>query len=136
MGLTLTSKDITSVSISVRKKETTLDDAGTMLKRSVLGESSDSASVSPFSSQKDSQSASSAKTYLPEIRGHLITGTLTPKSQGTSKRNILASIPGSDFVFHATATDQNGNFTMIIDRIPESSTMMFQVQDDDISNYT
>ena len=142
VSVTLTAKDIASVSISVRKKEAILDDAGTILKRSVvnLGESGlrsdDSTLVSPVSAQKDSQSSGRAKTYLPEIRGHLITGTLTPKGQSTLKRNILASIPGSDFVFHASATDQNGNFAMIIDRIPESSTMIFQVQDDNISNYT
>ena len=142
VSVTLAGKDIASVSISVRKKETILDDAGTILKRSVVDpggsglRSDDSTLVTPVSSQTDSQSSGRAKTYLPEIRGHLITGTLTPKGQGTSKRNILASIPGSDFVFHATATDQNGNFALIIDRIPESSTMIFQVQDDDIGNYT
>jgi hypothetical protein len=142
VSVTLTAKNIASVSISVRKKEAILDDAGTILKRSVVNlgaiglRSDDSTLVSPVSSQKDSKSSTRAKTFLPEIRGHLITGTLTPKGQGTSKRNILASIPGSDFLFHATATDENGNFSMIIDRIPESSTMMFQVQEEDISNYT
>ena len=136
VSVTLTANDLASVSISVRKKETILDDAGTILKRSVVNPGGDSTLVPPFSSQKDPQYAGVAKTYLPEIRGHLITGTLAPKGQGSSKRNILATIPGSDYVFHATATDQNGNFAMIIDRIPESSTMMFQVQEDDISNYT
>ena len=141
VSVTLTTKDVASVSISVRKKETTLDDAGTILKTSVVDlggsglRSDDSTLVSPVSSQKDSHSSSRAKPYLPEIRGHLITGKLTPKGQGTSKRNILASIPGSDFVFHATVTDQNGNFALIINRIPESSNMIFQVQNDDIDNY-
>ena len=138
MSVTLNAKDIVAVSVSVRKKETILDDAGTILKRPLdnLGVS-DSTLVSPSSTQKDSQSSSrQEKTYLPEIRGHLITGTITPKSQGVSKRNILASIPGSDFVFHAIATDQNGDFAMILDRIPESSTIMFQLEEDDISNYT
>ena len=135
VSLTLTANNLASLSISVRKKETILDDAGTILKSAAVNpRSDDSTLVSPVSARKDSSAA--AQTYLPEIRGHLITGTLTSNSQGTSKRNILASIPGPDFVFHATATDQNGNFAMIIDRFPESSTMMFQVQEDDISNYT
>jgi hypothetical protein len=142
VSVTLTAKDIASVSISVRKKETILDDAGTILKRSAVNlgasglRSHDSTLTSPFTSQNDSQSSRGAKTYLPEIRGHLITGTLTRKGEGNPKRNILASIPGSDFVFHATATDQNGNFALIIDHIPESSILMFQVQDDDINNYS
>ncbi len=142
VSVTLAGNDIASVSISVRKKEAILGDEGTILKRSAVDpggsglRSNDSTLVSTVSSRIDSQSSGRAKTYLPEIRGHLITGTLTPKGQGTSKRNILASIPGSDFVFLATATDQNGNFALIIDRIPESSTMILQVQDDDIGNYT
>ena len=142
VSVTLSPQDITGVSISIRKKETTLDDAGTIFKRSTIGVAGDSihadnsVPVSPISSKKNSQLFSPAKTYLPEIRGHLITGTITPKGQSTSKRNILASIPGSDFVFHAAATDQNGNFAMIIDHIAASSTMIFQVENDDISNYT
>lgn len=142
VSVTLTAKDAAAVSISVRKKEATFDDRGTMLKSQsieVAGDTShaeNSKSGAPFPTPKNSQSATSAKTYLPEIRGHLITGTLTPKGQGTSKKNILASIPGLDFVFQAVAADQNGNFTMVIDHMPESSTMIFQVQDDDINNYT
>jgi hypothetical protein len=141
VSVTLTSEDMASVSISIRKKEKIIDDAGTIHKRSVVNlgagrlPAHDSTLVSPVSSQQDSHSSSRANPYLPEIRGHLITGTLTAKQNGTSKRNILASIPGSDFVFHATATDQNGNFAMIVDRIPESSTMIFQVKDDEVNNY-
>jgi hypothetical protein len=141
VSVTLTGRNTASVCVSVRKKEATLDDAGSILLRPMAGvggdstRSDDSVSASPFSARKDLPSLD-AKTYLPEIRGHLITGRLIANDEVPSKRNILASIPGLNFVFRATTTDQNGNFVMIVDRLPESSTMIFQILDDDINNYT
>jgi hypothetical protein len=134
VSVTLIGSNMASVCVSVRKKEAILDDAGTMLQRSVGGDSIPS-DGSPFWPRANLRS-SRAKTYLPEIRGHLITGQLIANGEAISKKIILASIPALNFVFRSTSTDQNGNFVMIVDRLPESSAMIFQILDDDIKNYT
>jgi hypothetical protein len=138
VSMALVGADMATVSVSVRKKEIALEDSGSMLKgtRKSTGENGDADnSTSPFS-QKDPQPAAPGKTYMPEARGHLIIGKLIPKSETNSKRTVLASVPGLDFVFRATTTDQQGNFVMIVDRLPESSTMLFQVVEGDINAYT
>ncbi len=119
VSFTLTGSDA-NVSVSVRKKEASLDDTGSILKRAVV----------------HSDAFNTGNPLIPEIRGHLITGTLNPKNGTMSRKKVLASIPGSEYIFRAGTTDQQGNFALIVDSIPGSSTMWFQVAGDDINNYT
>lgn len=137
VSVTLTSEHASALCVSVRKKEANLDDAGTMVKRVLMEAAQPGDPASPISAKGEAGSTIVTKARLPEIRGHLVTGKITPKGDAGSKKNtLLASIPGLDFVFRATATDELGNFAMIVDRIPESSTMLFQVLGDEINNYT
>jgi hypothetical protein len=118
VNLTLTASTAATVSVSVRKKETALNDAGTMLR---------------FTPQSVSNMADKVQVrYVPEMRGHLITGKLIAgDGDSTGGKTILASMPGPNFVLRATRTDPAGNFVMIVDSIPGSSAFLFQVVDPD-----
>src|SRR5690349_15277135 len=101
VSVTLTFGEPASVSVSVRKKEPGLDDSGTMLKRLVVGEAAQ---------QDQSGSSANKGAYVPEMRGHLITGSLHRKEGGDGDKvcTVLAAIPGSDFVLRGVKTDKGG----------------------------
>lgn len=75
---------------------------------------------------------------LPELRGELIQGKITPKNKNLSAegKNIALSIPGNSFAFKITKTDRNGNFIFILDKPYENSNIIIQLLGNDVYDYT
>ena len=75
---------------------------------------------------------------LPELRGEMITGKITSKSNPKDIQNINIglSIPGKTFAFKVVKTDKNGNFIFNLDKPYYNSAVNIQVIDDNRSNYT
>jgi hypothetical protein len=120
VSLTFAGSTAATVCVSVRKKEASLDDAGSI----VIGGMAETGGVESPTPIKG--------RFIPEMRGHLITGSIASTADQPSGKVVLASLPGQDFVLRATKTDPSGNFVMVVDSIPPSSTILFQVVDNDI----
>lgn len=75
---------------------------------------------------------------IPELRGEIISGKITAKTAGNSlaNKNIALSIPEKNFEFKVSKTDQNGQFTFILDRSCPNSNIIVQLIDSDKDNYS
>lgn len=76
-------------------------------------------------------------TILPELRGEMITGKITCKSNPEDIKDIIIglSIPGTSFAFKVVKTDKNGRFIFNLERPYYNSAINIQVMDDKRSNY-
>ncbi len=75
---------------------------------------------------------------LPETRGEIITGYITPKSGASNldSKIVTLSIPGKNFIFKTTQTDSNGKFIFLIDKQTSTSDCYVQLSEPDKENYT
>lgn len=112
--------------ISVRK----LDDLPTIRQRTVEG-------FSKLFSKVEAVTMSN-KLILPELRGEMITGKITNKSNPSEIKNITVglSIPGKYFGFKVVKTDQNGVFIFNLDKTYYNATVNIQIIDEKRDNYT
>lgn len=77
-------------------------------------------------------------TVLPEIRGEIITGHISSKiaNADLAYKVVTLSIPGKNFIFKTTKTDQNGKFIFIIDKQTNVSDSYFQLSESEKENYS
>ncbi len=77
-------------------------------------------------------------TILPELRGEMISGKITSKTEGKAIQNIIValSIPGSSYISKVVKTNADGSFNFNIDKISQSANMFVQVLNDNHKNYT
>lgn len=75
---------------------------------------------------------------IPELRGEIISGKIIAKAPGNSlaNKNIAISIPEKNFEFKISKTDQNGQFTFVLDRPCPNPNIIIQLIDADKENYT
>lgn len=76
-------------------------------------------------------------TTLPETRGEIITGHISSKiaNSDLAYKVVTLSIPGKNFIFKTTKTDQNGQFIFIIDKQTNVSDSYFQLSESERENY-
>lgn len=77
-------------------------------------------------------------TALPETRGEIITGHISSKiaNADLAYKVVTLSIPGKNFIFKTTKTDQNGKFIFIIDKQTNVSDSYFQLSESERENYS
>nr|WP_294782484.1 hypothetical protein [uncultured Flavobacterium sp.] len=75
---------------------------------------------------------------IPELRGEIISGKIIAKASVNSlaNKNIAISIPEKNFEFKISKTDQNGQFTFVLDRPCPNPNIIIQLIDADKENYT
>lgn len=75
---------------------------------------------------------------IPELRGEIITGSITSKNGSSSiqNKNIALSIPGKFYTFKTTNTDASGKFIFNLDKTNEGSDLIVQIMDEDRQDYT
>jgi hypothetical protein len=76
-------------------------------------------------------------SYLPEIRGEIISGTVKSKDIESLIPNIMValSVPGKDYVFKNVKTDQNGKFYFNLNENYKTSNVFIQIIDEQRANY-
>lgn len=90
-----------------------------------------------ISSIKTKKELKNNPSKLPEIRGEIIIGKITAIDgiSSVAGKTISLSIPGKSFELKLINTDKKGNFTFILDALPNSSNAIFQVMDDNRKAY-
>jgi hypothetical protein len=75
---------------------------------------------------------------VPELRGEIITGSITAKNGSSSLLNktIALSIPGKSYTFRTTNTNASGQFIFNLDKTNYGSNLVLQVINEDRENYT
>ncbi len=75
--------------------------------------------------------------YTPELRGEIITGTISNNKQPQELNNktIALSIPGKSFAMKIVKTNQQGQFKFILDKDTNNSDIVIQVIENDKENY-
>jgi hypothetical protein len=75
--------------------------------------------------------------YVPELRGEIITGTITNNkdSKELNNKTIALSIPGKSFAVKIVKTNQLGQFKFILDKDPNNSNVVIQIMENDKENY-
>ncbi|MBX2826744.1 MAG: hypothetical protein KTR22_01190 [Flavobacteriaceae bacterium] len=75
--------------------------------------------------------------YLPELRGEVVWGTVTQKTNGSpvSKAKVALSIPGQDFVTKIANTNSEGAFYFVLQDEFGGENATFQVLGDQSSLY-
>lgn len=89
------------------------------------------------SNNKLTNTVSDSILFLPELRGEMISGSITntKDSKQIAGKDIALSIPGNDFAFKITKTDEYGKFNFILDKSPNYSNTVFQVVEADKNDY-
>lgn len=79
----------------------------------------------------------SNKIYLPEFRGELISGKVVEidSKKIVPEIDISISIPGKDYVFKVSKTDQKGNFYFNLDKEYNSSKATLQIDNANSEKY-
>lgn len=91
-----------------------------------------------FKSTKElSNTIKDSISFLPELRGEIISGTITntknPKE--IAGKSIALSLPGKDFAFKIVKTNQFGRFNFILDKNPNFNNAIFQIIENDKNDY-
>lgn len=112
-------------SISVRKLNDSIENLST-------------SSVKFLSDLKNTKNLNLNVNSLPEIRGEMISGKITSIDANSTVENktISLSIPGKSFEFKLTNTNENGEFTFILEELPNSPKAVIQVVDDSRKAYS
>jgi hypothetical protein len=115
-------------SLSVRK----LDNIPTSDKISAVAFASNPSYPMALDVQKQDQ-----KIVLPEVRGEIISGTISAKNATDKIANISVglSIPGKSFAFKVVKTDMNGNFIFNIGKTFYTPNIILQIIDEKASAY-
>ncbi|MCP2026823.1 hypothetical protein L1276_001967 [Flavobacterium sp. HSC-32F16] len=89
------------------------------------------------SNPNQSNSIKTENFAIPELRGEIISGKIIAKTAGNSlvNKNIAISIPEKNFEFKISKTDQNGQFSFILDKPSPNSNIIIQLIDSDKENY-
>ncbi len=76
-------------------------------------------------------------TFLPELRGEIITGTVVAKESGAVAENqkISLSLPGKDYLFQIARTNSKGRFYFTIDEAYDNEKGVLQLLSDDWDSY-
>jgi hypothetical protein len=87
--------------------------------------------------QTENQSAGS-KIYLPELRGELISGSISSKKglKDLRHKTVALSIVGKSFALKIAETDRLGKFTFILDKNPNLTNVVIQVLDESRNDYS
>jgi len=74
---------------------------------------------------------------LPELRGELFAGALTPKNEASSIRNkgVALSFPGKDYLFKMATTDANGQFYANVAEDYNAEEVYIQVVNEENDEY-
>lgn len=74
---------------------------------------------------------------LPEFRGELISGRVIHKDskKAISSVNVSIAIPGDEYVFKVSKTDNKGTFYFIIDKTYNSSKATIEIDDENREDY-
>lgn len=75
------------------------------------------------------------KIILPELRGEMITGKISSKSEKIENVSVGLSIPGKSFAFQVVKTDSNGNFIFNVGKTFYTSNIIVQIIDEKAANY-
>ena len=77
-------------------------------------------------------------TYLPELRGELITGKILHKDSSLPAKNVKVSlsVPGKNYIFKVSNTNDLGEFYFSIDKAYSSDQAVLQVIESDKEKYT
>lgn len=75
------------------------------------------------------------KIILPELRGEMITGKISSKSEKIENVSVGLSIPGKSFAFQVVKTDSNGNFIFNVGKTFYNSNIIVQIIDEKAANY-
>lgn len=112
--------------VSVRKKDDLL------LHNAIRFESNPNTNVS---FQND---ISNANLVLPELRGEIISGSITSKLSTDNVENkiVALSIPGKNFIFKISKTDKNGHFIFNLENKNTSANVVIQLTDSDKENFS
>ncbi|MEW5674948.1 hypothetical protein ABGT15_01385 [Flavobacterium enshiense] len=76
-------------------------------------------------------------TFLPELRGEIISGSISSKSnnENVKDKTVALSLPGKNFDLKIAKTNHEGKFNFILDRDPASSDAVLQVVENNRDNY-
>ncbi|MFC0780331.1 hypothetical protein [Flavobacterium sp. HJSW_4] len=115
-------------SLSVRK----LDNIPASDKISAVRFASNPSYPMALDTQKQDQ-----KIVLPELRGEIISGTISAKNSTEKIANVSVglSIPGKSFSFQVTKTDMYGNFIFNIGKTFYTPNIILQIIDEKASGY-
>ncbi len=74
---------------------------------------------------------------IPEFRGELISGKVIDKNsqKAIPSVNVSIAIPGSEYIFKVSKTDNTGKFYFIIDKTYNSSKATIEIDDENRENY-
>lgn len=74
---------------------------------------------------------------LPELRGEVITGTISNKQTQlpVADQRISLSLPGDNFLFKIATSDEQGKFRFILDKVYDNVTGAIQVLSDNWDMY-
>jgi hypothetical protein len=118
------------VSVSVRKIEKELKPTPD-IKGFVFGQSNLQASNDDLIHGGDQRlfvptTKEDRKTFLPEVRGNLITGTVTDAvGKPNSNQSVYLSVPSKNYQFYASKTDSTGRFFFNTEGMPTASNLVF-----------
>jgi hypothetical protein len=91
-----------------------------------------------WSNKPSSIQTTEKEIIVPELRGELISGSITAKN-GTSdihNKTIALSIPGKSYTFKTTNTNTSGQFFFNLDKTNYESNLVIQLVNEDRENYT
>ncbi|MCL6273208.1 hypothetical protein M3P19_04265 [Muricauda sp. 2012CJ35-5] len=79
----------------------------------------------------------SGQFSLPELRGEVLSGTITNKDSNTPAADVRVSLslPGDNYLFNVATSDQNGRFRFLLDQEYDNVTAAFQVLADNWDDY-
>ncbi len=136
VDLTLNMKDtsrFSDISVSVRKIEPELIKA-TDIRTFAFGNTSLKTTNDELISAGDQLQYSfngvtggNNKSFIPEVRGNLITGLVEANGKPSQNQTVYLSAPAKEYQFYASKTDSAGRFFFNTDRIPSSSNLVFTV---------
>lgn len=87
---------------------------------------------SQYQSSAWSETGGSSGKYLPELRGKLITGTITDaERKPLAEKLVFLSVPSKEYYFHAARSDLQGKFNFIIESLQLSRHLVIQVDKSD-----
>jgi hypothetical protein len=78
------------------------------------------------------------KLVLPELRGEMITGSITAKNgtDNIQNKTVALSIPGKNFDLKITNTNATGKFIFNLEKVNYSPNLVVQVVGEDRNNYS
>lgn len=88
--------------------------------------------------QEESNGVQNGKIfYIPEFRGELISGKITPIEGNMPVENkvVALTIPGNDYIFKNAKTNNSGRFFFSIDEVYQKGNSIVQINEPDKEKY-